>query len=205
MSVTTRTSGRFTCSIVFRARELASTSNEDVDLSRGLKDIHEFEVRGLFDLIEPTVDGERYGVRLVDFGVASPNDTVQLSVDRSLAGEWRVNFLEADFDLGVFNIPDSYSLTGVAGIGDHEQIALMLTKGDAASKLIDASFELIDLDGLLSNVAVSMSGNASLFDGERWTRAAFFAGVPREVAVPVPPTLLLMIVGLVALNRVSRR
>jgi hypothetical protein len=46
-----------------------------------------------------------------------------------------------------------------------------------------------------------LGGSALLFDGERWTRAAFLAAqVLPEETVPVPATLLLMGLGLVGIR-----
>lgn len=178
-----------------RARVLTNTSN-DPNNNAGLKENHTFEVRGLFDLIEPTLEREVYGIRLTDFGSADPNDNTQLQVQKSPTGEWRVRFIEADVGLGVFDELDSFLLPTVAQLGQYEQIALMLTKGDVANRSITASFELIDTDLSLPSLLVGMGGSAELFDGERWTRAGFLA----VQVVPVPATLLLMGLGLAGLG-----
>lgn len=183
--------------LIQRARLATNMSDEVGDLYRGLKDAQVFEVRGTFDLIEPTVNLENYGVRLTDFSGTSPNDNVELRVIRTVSGEWEVQFVEADFDLGVFNIIDSVSLSGITGVGDYDQIALTLTKSRNDDKLISAAFELIDLGGLNSYQA-SLDGTADIFDGERWTQAAFFAIVPRTV--PIPATLFLMGLGMVGVG-----
>ena len=53
-------------STLFQRARLATSRNDAND--DGLKENSTFEVRGLFDLIEPTVNREAYGIRLVDFG-----------------------------------------------------------------------------------------------------------------------------------------
>ena len=179
--------------LIQRARLATNTSNEVGDLYRGLKDTQVFEVTGTFDLIEPTIDLEYYGVRLTDFSGPSPNDNVELRVIRTASGEWEVQFVKADFDLGVFNIIDSVLLSDITGVGDYEQIALTLTKSSGNDKLISAAFELIDLGGA-NSLQISLDGTAGIFDGERWTQAAFFAIVPRTV--PIPATLFLMGLGM---------
>jgi hypothetical protein len=170
--------------LIQRARLLTNTSDDPADINRGLKDTRTFEIKGTFDLIEPTINGELYGIRLVDFGQPDPDDNVQLQVQRSNSGEWVVRFVEADFDLGTFNVIDSYPLAGVPNLGDYEQIALMLNKEDSSNNLISASFELIDLDAVLTPFAYSMTGTAEIFNGERWTRASFLAVAPKRVPEP---------------------
>ena len=110
-----------------------------------------------------------------------------------------MQFVEADYDLGVFDIIDSVLLSDIAGIDDYDQIALTLTKGSNNDNLISAAFELIDLDG--TDLLVSLDGTADIFDGERWTRAAFFAFAP----VPLPATLLLLGAGLAGIGYQRRR
>ena len=179
-----------------RARLATNTSNADADLNSGLKETQVFTVKGTFDLIEPTINREDYGVRLTDFGKVDRNDNVQLRVVRTPSGEWQVQFVEADYSLGVFDIIDSVLLSDITDIADYDQIALTLTKGSNDNKLISAAFELIDSDG--SDLLVSLDGTADIFDGERWTRAAFFAFAPREI--PAPATIVLLGLGLAGID-----
>lgn len=180
--------------LVQRARLATNTSDADADLNLGLKETQVFTVTGKFDLIEPTINREDYGVRLTDFGKADRNDNVQLRVILTPSGEWQVQFVEADYGLGVFDIIDSVVLSDITGIGNYDQVALTLTKGSNNDKLISAAFELIDLQG--SDLLVSLNGTADIFDGERWTRAAFFAFAP----VPAPATLALLSLGIVGIG-----
>lgn len=185
--------------LVQRARLATNTSNEDAFLNFGLKETQVFTVTGTFDLIEPTIARENYGVRLTDFGKTDRNDNVQLRVILTPSGEWQVQFIEADFGLGVFDILDSVVLSNITGIGDYDQIALTLTKGSNSDKLISAAFELIDFEG--SDLLVSLDDTAGIFDGERWTRAAFFAFAP----MPIPATFLLVGGGVVGIGYRRRK
>jgi hypothetical protein len=161
-----------------RARVNTNASSDPADINRGLKEHRTFTVTGTFDLIEPTINGEMYGIRLVDFGQPGANDNVQLRVRRTLAEDWIVSFVEADFAQGEFMTLDFIPLSSYANIADYEQIQLMLTKANSASKLITASFQLIDLDGFHAPIAESLSGTAQIFDGETWTRPSFLSVVP---------------------------
>ena len=187
--------------LIQRARLATNTSDADADLNSGLKETQVFTVKGTFDLIEPTVNRENYGVRLTDFGKADRNDNVALRVILTPSGEWQVQFVEADYGLGVFDIIDSVLLSGITGVSDYEQIALTLTKSSNNDKLISAAFELIDFEG--SDLLVSLNGTADIFDGERWTRAGFFAFAPAPV--PLPATFLLMCAGMAGIGFCRRK
>ena len=113
-----------------------------------------------------------------------------------------MQFLEADFAAGVLNEVGGYSLSGRADIGLFDQIALSLTKADAASPAITAGFELIDLDGATSPVSIALTGSPVIFDGERWTQAEIAAVrvVPAPAALPLL-AVALAVTGLTATRR----
>lgn len=184
--------------LLFQRARVATNTSVDPNNSSGLKQDHTFEVRGLFDLTEPTFNQEFYGIRLTDYGVPTPNDIAYLRVVKNTVGAWQVQFAEIT-GVGGLNLIDNFLLTGVALLDQYEQIALMLTKSDEASSLITASFELIDTDLSLPNLLFDMGGSSQIFDGERWTRAGFFAG--RVVPVPAP----LLLIGFGMLGIIYRR
>ena len=124
---------------------------------------------------------------------------MQLRVQKNAAGQWGVTFIEADFGLGVFDTIDGFLLSDITGVENYDQIALTLIKSNDADKLISAAVELIDLDG--SNRLVTLDGTAEIFDGERWTRAAFLA----IRVVPAPATLLLIGLGMAGIGYQRRK
>jgi hypothetical protein len=172
-----------------RARLATNTSNDPADLDRGLKTDDTFTVTGVYDLIQPEIRQERYGIRLTDFKTDNldPNDNVQLGVVLSTQGDWMVGFRQADFDAGKFNLLDSRNLSNITNISIFDQIALMLSKSNDASNEITASFELIDLQNTSNNLLIGLNGNPTIFNGELWTRAGFtaFQVVPVPAALPL--------------------
>ena len=170
-----------------RARLATNTSDDSADLGRGLKTDDTFTVTGVYDLIQPDIRQERYGIRLTDFKSDNldPNDNVQLGVVLTTQGDWMVGFREADFAAGKFNLLDSYNLSNTTDIAIFDQIVLMLSKSNDTSNEITASFELIDLQDTSNNILIDLNGNPAIFDGELWTRADFMA----FQVVPVPAAL----------------
>jgi len=135
---------------------------------------------------------ERYSIRLVDFGSGrAANDNVQVGVVRNAFGDLSVQFREADFGAGVFNILDSFSLNS-SYFDVYEQIRLRLFS-QAGDNDVFAGFELFDLDGHFRPIGYQFDGAGSIFDGENWTRAGFI------VAVPEPASLVLFGLGLLLL------
>lgn len=175
----------------------------------GLANSVDFSVTGVFDLIEPTLPGrEFYGVRLTDFDSNNnnPNDNAQLRVHVDPNGDWRVWFVEADFDNGVFVelgavVLDDQLLidNSIPGsLSDYDQIALTLTHTvptGAVSNSVTASFSLFDVDTFGPTGSINVGGTATLFTGEIWTRASFLTAQ----RVPLPPTLVLLGLGIAGL------
>ncbi len=186
-----------------RARLATNTSDDSADLGRGLKTDDTFIVSGVYDLIQPDIKQERYGIRLTDFKSDNldPNDNVALGVVLTIQGDWMVGFREADFVAGKFNLLDSYNLSNTTDIEIFDQIALMLSKPNATSNEITASFELIDLQDTSNNLLIGLKGNPTIFDGELWTRADFLA----YQVVPVPAAAWLFGSALLGLIGVARR
>jgi hypothetical protein len=83
----------------------------------------------------------------------------------------------------------------------NDQLLLRLDRPSIGSNLITASYEYFDNGTSLG--LVSFANMASIFNGEDWTRAGFFARVAR--AVPEPGTLTLFAFGLAGLGFMRRR
>lgn len=191
--------------LIQRARLATNTSSAVEFRDNGLKSHHTFSVTGVFDLAFPELQREQYGIRLVDFKSGrDANDNVQLIVNRDLSNNWNLIFREADFENDNFIVAGQFDLSAFATDG-FEQIALTLTKAVETSFEITASFELRDLDDETNNQMFSLGGdsNPTIFDGESWTRAEFFAVRP----VPVPAALPLFgaALGLLSLVGWQRR
>jgi hypothetical protein len=90
--------------LVNRARVRNST--DDLTNS-GLKIIHQIEVRGLFDLVEPEKKGYAYGVSFSDRALNRGNvgnNNVRLSVGKStVTGNNRISFHNSDFETGILD------------------------------------------------------------------------------------------------------
>lgn len=180
------------------------TNTDDNEPTRGLKTNHTFNVQGLFDLARPQLVGERYGVRFTDFkGGRDANDLVNVSVTLDDQNDWLVQFREADFDAGVTNVLDSWNLGTKSNIGVYDQIRLLLTKNATDSNVINAGFQLIDWEDSGNNELIYLNGDPTIFDGENWTRAGFFAAQ----VVPIPPALPLFVsaMGLIGVFARKRR
>lgn len=173
--------------LIQRARLLTDATDFVVNREEGLKSHMTFEVIGTFDLVKPKAVGARYGIRISDFGVETPNDVIQLRVESWPGNAWLLRFFETGASEESATEFDRVDLDEVVDIQQYEQVVLTLTKADAGGAAISASFSLVDTDGEFEPHTEDLAGSPNAFDGETWTRASFFASVSPE---PTPFTAL---------------
>jgi hypothetical protein len=147
-------------------------------------------VRGIFDLIQPSVPLETYGLRLTDQfifagGVVSPgDDDIRIQVTHRPTGVIAVDLVDVDNTNRTMTLLDSHELTAAELL--NAQIQLQLLVGPTG--VVTGSF---GFGGLLTTFAAT----DTLFHGEAFTRAGFVATSP----VPLPGTLSLLVLALGAL------
>ena len=163
------------------------TNIDPLNMINGFKVGNDFIVSGLFDLSAlPTLPREGFGIRLSDSGLTpASNDILDLMVRLNAAGDLVVDFRRLDVTADFVTIIDS----AIFELG-HQQILLELSKLNAATKTITASFAYVD--GGVAGSSFVFANTADIFNGENVTRASFRAQSP----IPVPPTFYLSLIGL---------
>lgn len=171
------------------------TNIDPLNMRNGFKVGNDFIVSGLFDLsVLPTVPREGFGIRLSDGGLSPvSNDIVDIMVRRNAGGALVVDFRRVDVSADFVTIIDSIMLE----LG-HQQILLELSKLDAGTKTITASFAYVD--GGVAGSDFVFANTADIFNGENVTRASFRAQTP----IPISPTLYLSLIGLAGMAWVRR-
>lgn len=171
------------------------TNIDPTNMLNGFKVGNDFIVSGLFDLsVLPTVAREGFGIRLSDGGLSPfSNDILDLLVRRNAGGALVVDFRRVDVSADLVTIIDSIMFE----LG-HQQIVLELSKLNAATKTITASFAYVDGGSAGSNFV--FANTADIFNGENVTRASFRAQTP----IPISPTLYLSLIGLAGMAWVRR-
>jgi hypothetical protein len=160
-----------------------------------------FAVGGIFNLINPGNSVGSYGVRFTDAVSGDGNDIVSLSVHGDVNGGAVIQFSSFDNTTGVRSVISQQTLAT-----NHQQIGMGLTYIDpdgagAAPKAVYAAY--FYLDNNTPSAFINMSGNANLFNGETFTRAALFAAATQPV--PEPAEYALMLVGLGLVGWAARR
>lgn len=175
----------------------------------GLKSDDALSVAGLFDLSIPTTNRESYGVYFTDRlgpggSLNTGNDQLEMRLVKNQAGQVRIQFQRLDHvtqtSTGIQSILLETAV-GVTALGDitNDQLLLKLEKLSDTSNVITASFEYFDNGSSLG--VMSFANTASIFNGEDYTRAGFFA----RVAVAEPGTLMVFAFGLAGLGFTRRR
>lgn len=172
------------------------TNIDPTNMTNGFKVGNDFIVSGLFDLsVLPALTREGFGVRLSDGGLTPfSNDILDLMVRQNAAGNLVVDFRRIDITADFVTIIDS----AIFELG-HQQILLELSKLNAATKTVTASFAYVD--GGIAGSNFVFANTADIFDGENVTRASFRAQTP----IPIPPTLYLSLLGLAGMAWVRKR
>ena len=125
---------------------------------------------------------------------SNANDRLDLLVRRNIDNVLSIQFRDADSSLLQVTLIAETSLDI-----NHNQIVLQLSKLDAAVNAITARFAYVD--GGTVGAFTTFAGSGTLFDGKIFTRAEFRATTP----VPIPATLFLSLLGLVAMGFVRKQ
>jgi hypothetical protein len=164
-----------------RNRLLTNIDNTNPEL--GLTIDKEILVGSIYSLIKPEINGERYGIRMTDFGSTNTNDNVDLSVRRTSAGNVIVQFRQADFDNGEMTVLDEYPLIE-DDFDSFDAIALGLYTGPYENDVY-AGLILVDNSNPDNNAIHHFEVTGNIFNGENWTRAGFIASRPAVLDIDV--------------------
>lgn len=147
------------------------------DLTKGLKSSQTFSVSGTFDLIVPQTITEWYGVELRDStSQIEGTERIRVRVGRISASSVVVRFIRKNPVTLQTTLIDERDLDP-----GHSQIQLTLTKANAASNVISASFAYVD-NGVVGT-PVAFANTTTAFSLNPFLRAAFFASTPVANAV----------------------
>jgi hypothetical protein len=182
------------------------TNNGDASNTGGLKIDDTIEVRGLFDLSSTLTFTGGYSIELRDSDSPGTNDDrARIGVWRGDAGAMSIRFRDMDASTG--NVMELDEDTLLAG---HNQILLVLRheansgQVTASYAYVDTAIDIADTDSAAyqSLVFTAMSGAASIFNGEEFTRAGV---IVTENPVPAPGAIALFLPALAVLALARRR
>jgi hypothetical protein len=150
----------------------------DSDLTlpnKGLKAGASFDALGVFDLAVPANRKESYMVELGDqeSGLLG-SDMVRLGVYTDGSGAAKIRFWKANNTTAP--TPTVTDISAVPLDSSHQQIQLRLSKADASSNAVTASYAYID-NGVVGS-ETAMSGSTPIFTVNGYTRASLLAFTP---------------------------
>lgn len=168
-----------------------------------------FEIHGLFDMsVLPQISGQSFGINASDraAGLGNPgNETYVLFVGFGNEG---INAGKVVVALRLNNYVTNVS-TVLAGVSieqwldDADQIELSFSK-EAGAKELSAFYTLYDKEGeTIFSSRIGQNQKLSIFNGEEFIRGNFNSS--DVVAIPEPPILALLGVGLVGVACSRRR
>lgn len=165
--------------------------------STGLKSDQTFNASAVYSLLDTTVVGDNYGLRLTDRNAlgrlsvgTSGDDVLELRVAHLGSGDRALQFRRQDFLGGLVQPIASFTLTPNF-FSAYDRIELQLSKSDINSDVISASATFLPAVGESTTVSFLTTGSA--FHGENWTRAEIFAS---QAPIPEPQTYALLLTGL---------
>ncbi len=174
---------------------ILATDINPLDTVAGLKIDDILLIQAVFDLTIPSVTTESYGINLTDRATGmgfEGDDIVGVRAINTLGGV-KVQFFEASFVDSTFNPIDSMLLES-----GHDQIMFELMRADTNTKAVTASFAYID-SGIMGT-SQPLTGSATIFNEENWTRAQFIS----RTVVPIPAAVWLFGSGLIGLIGLAR-
>lgn len=184
-----------------------NTNGDPLPDARGLKKDDTIEVRGLFDLSSTLGVSGGYSIELRDSGFGGANDDrARLGMRSDESGNLSIRFRDMDASTGnVIVLDDDMLMAG------HSQILFVLrheaNTGDVSASYayVDTLLDISDTDSAAYQglTFIQMTGTASIFNGEDWTRAG--VTVTESAAIPAPATLALFGLGLAGVVFARRR
>lgn len=151
------------------------TNIDESNSSSGLKPNHTFSATALFDLSEPEIPSEGYGVQLQDHLTAADDlsrarvgSSIRLLVKKTSSGDLVVQFMRLDFR----TLERTRIATQDLELG-HDQIRLTLSRDSTDANTVTASYAYVD--GGVEQPTYTFSETAEIFQGDQFTRAGFLA------------------------------